>query len=254
VSRRTWRHFLPLGATLGVVAVNAAANLLPINGYDTGQLSALYPTGFTPAGWAFAIWSLIYLGLLALSLSAIFGAEATRSRVQQVLPWYLVNAAGNVGWIMAWHYRYVAASVVLMLVILLSLVVMTAKLRRAPAPSRSAFWCVDAPLRLYFDWITAASLVNLATLFYAWGWYPFDMTLEQWALTSVLGATAIYVWMAARTADAIYCGVGIWVSVAIALRPVEISDPARTAAFAAAALIVVAMLASWWMPTRLRSS
>jgi hypothetical protein len=46
-------------ATLIVIAVNAAANLIPINGVNTGELSARYPTGFTPAGWVFAIWSLI---------------------------------------------------------------------------------------------------------------------------------------------------------------------------------------------------
>ncbi len=249
MSPRPIRDFLPLLATLGVIAVNAAANLLPINGYTTGQLSALYPTGFTPAGWAFSIWSLIYLGLLALSVVAAFGGESARARVRHILPWYLVNAAGNVGWIFAWHHREVALSVALMLVILASLVAMTAKLRRMPAASRTAFWTIDAPLRLYFGWITAATLVNIATLFYDWQWYPFGATSEQWALVSVVVATGIYVWMAARTADPIYCGVGVWVGVAIALRPVEISEAVRTVAFAAAGLIgtaiVVAAFLSW---------
>jgi translocator protein len=49
------RRYAPLLATLGVIAVNAAANILPINGMNTGQQSALYPTGFTPSGWAFSI-------------------------------------------------------------------------------------------------------------------------------------------------------------------------------------------------------
>ena len=44
-------RFAPLVATLIVIAVNAAANILPINGVGTGELSARYPTGFTPAGW-----------------------------------------------------------------------------------------------------------------------------------------------------------------------------------------------------------
>lgn len=50
--------------------MNAAANILPINGVRTGELSARYPTGFTPAGWVFSIWGLIYLGLIAFSLYA----------------------------------------------------------------------------------------------------------------------------------------------------------------------------------------
>ena len=59
------RSFWPLVAVVIVMAVNAAANIVPLGGYNTGTLSAMYPTGFTPAGRTFSIWSLIYLGLLA---------------------------------------------------------------------------------------------------------------------------------------------------------------------------------------------
>jgi translocator protein len=243
------RRYVPLVATLAVIAVNAAANILPINGMNTGQLSALYPTGFTPSGWAFSIWSLIYLGLLAFSLISIIGTERARARVQRLLPWYLVNAAGNAGWIIAWHYHFVALSVAIMLVILLTLVVMTAMLRNAARPTRAEFWAIDAPMRLYFGWITAATLVNIATLFYDWQDYPFGTNMAQWALVSVIAATAIYIWMAASTRDWVYCGVGIWVAVAIAVRPIEISAPVRTAAGAATALVaialVVALVDSW---------
>ena len=46
----TWVLFL------GVIAVNALANILPINGYNTGQISAFYPNAFVPAGFTFSIW------------------------------------------------------------------------------------------------------------------------------------------------------------------------------------------------------
>jgi len=46
---------------LAVIAANAAANALPINGYNTGQLSDFYPNYFVPAGYAFSIWGVIYL-------------------------------------------------------------------------------------------------------------------------------------------------------------------------------------------------
>jgi hypothetical protein len=47
---------LRLAATLSfaaMVAVNALANILPINGLNTGEVSALYPSLFTPAGLTF---------------------------------------------------------------------------------------------------------------------------------------------------------------------------------------------------------
>ncbi len=52
------RKHLPLIATIMVIGVNTAASIVPINGYSTGTLSDLNPTGFTPAGWVFSVWSL----------------------------------------------------------------------------------------------------------------------------------------------------------------------------------------------------
>ena len=56
---------------VGVIAVNGAANALPINGLTTGAVSDLYPNLFTPAGFAFSIWGLIYFGLLAIEFTII---------------------------------------------------------------------------------------------------------------------------------------------------------------------------------------
>ena len=49
------RDKIPLLATLQLLATNFAANAVPLNGYNTGVLSDMYPTGFTPPGWVFGI-------------------------------------------------------------------------------------------------------------------------------------------------------------------------------------------------------
>jgi hypothetical protein len=43
-----------------VLTVNALANILPINGLTTGEVSDSYINLFTPAGFTFSIWGLIY--------------------------------------------------------------------------------------------------------------------------------------------------------------------------------------------------
>jgi benzodiazapine receptor len=58
-------------ALVGVITVNALANILPINGMNTGQISDLYPSLFTPAGFTFSVWSLIYLSLIVFSIAQI---------------------------------------------------------------------------------------------------------------------------------------------------------------------------------------
>ena len=51
-----------------MITTNSLANILPINGKGTGEISDSYPNLFAPAGITFAIWGLIYLLLLAYSI------------------------------------------------------------------------------------------------------------------------------------------------------------------------------------------
>jgi len=236
------RRYLPLLATLLVIAVNAAANIVPLNGYNTGELSALNPTGFTPAGWVFSIWSLIYLGLLAFSIASVVGAERFRLRAAPIVNAYLLNAAANIGWIFAWHYRHVELSFALMLVILVTLIVIVGRLRDRPSPSWREFLTMDGPFSLYFGWITTATLANLGAVFFVQQYYPFSLNMDQWALITVCAATAIYVWMGVVTRDTVYCAVFVWAALGIAYRPTGITESVKLAAWAGAVAMVLCIL------------
>ena len=50
-----------------VIAVSYISQTGIINGNTMGSLSAEYYNLFTPAGYAFAIWGIIFLGLLIFS-------------------------------------------------------------------------------------------------------------------------------------------------------------------------------------------
>lgn len=246
-----WR-VVPLSATLMVIAVNAAANIVPINGFNTGQLSDLYPTGFTPAGWVFSIWSLIYLGLLAFSVAAWRGSGSVRERAVSVAGPYLVNAVANASWIFAWHHRLLPLSFAVMLVILGTLVVIFRRLRARPTPSRAATWLVDAPFSLYFGWITAATILNFAALLYDRQHYPFGLGMDGWALVSVGVALATYVWMAATTRDLIYSGVFVWAAIGIAGRSGGVTEEVRIVAATGATLVLACL--GWVLIQRRQSA
>jgi benzodiazapine receptor len=51
-------------AFLFVIAMNVMSNALPINNQSMAEISAKYPSLFTPAGFTFSIWGVIYLALL----------------------------------------------------------------------------------------------------------------------------------------------------------------------------------------------
>jgi hypothetical protein len=241
-------RFTPLLAIIAVLGVNAAANLVPINDMTTGQLSAMYPTGFTPSGWVFRIWSLIYLGLLAFAIMAIWGPPAIRQRAAAIAPLFLVNSAGNIGWIFAWHYEQLGLSLALMGLILATLVAITARLRRMPRRGAAAVLLVDAPFSLYFGWITTASLANLGNWFYDLQAWPFGLAMDEWALVTVVAASAVYVWMTTVTRDLVYGAVFVWVAAGIYLRPENIVAAVQLAAATGGALVVIAMLAAALWP------
>jgi hypothetical protein len=234
------KKWIILLATLLVIAVNAAANIIPINGFNTGELSALYPTGFTPAGWVFSIWSLIYIGLLALSIWAIRGDAQGTQRLDRIRMPYLISCAANGGWIFLWHYRQILASLIVMLALLASLSVIYMRLRRARPHSLSERLCVDLPISLYLGWITTATIANLGAWLFDVGTYPFGLQMDQWALVSVTLATAVYVGVGTLTRDPLYVAVFAWASLGIVYQTLDISQPVRIVA--AAACTVVALL------------
>lgn len=239
-------RFVPLALTLIVIGVNAAANILPINGYNTGQLSALYPTGFTPAGWVFGIWSLIYIGLIALSIWTIRAQGDAAARMRLIFPAFAISCAANASWIFVWHYRQILASLLVMLVLLASLIVVYVQLRRSRPQSWGERWCVDLPISLYLGWITTATIVNLAARFFDLGAYPFGFEMNEWAILSVTAATAVFVAVGTRTRDALYVSVFAWASLGIVLQKLPIWEPVRLVAMAACAavtLLVIALLA-----------
>ncbi len=109
-------------AFLAVVAVNALANALPINGRNTGEISRSLPNLFVPAGLTFSIWALIYLLLGIWSvwqLVTVFGNNSSGiEMVGRIGIWFLISSLANIAWILAWHYGRYPLSLILMLVLL----------------------------------------------------------------------------------------------------------------------------------------
>ena len=256
------RRYLFAFGTLLVIASNAAASLIPLNGYATGQLSDMYPTGFTPPGWVFSIWIIIYIGLIGLSVRAVQAGRRgngglgnrPRARLDSIELPYLVSSVANAGWIFAWHYRQVALSVLVMLVLLASLAVAWTRLRRQPPSGAGERVFVDGTISLYFGWITAATFINIATLFFDLGRYPFGLAMNEWAIVAVVVATAVYVAFGAWTSDAVYTAVFVWASFGIASNAKTVTDAVQLAAAAgcAAAACVVVVAAARGLIRRTR--
>ena len=166
---------------VAVIAVNAAANALPINGFTTGELSDRYFNLFTPAGFTFSIWGVIYLALLGYVL-LIFRSNQFSSSELSFL--WVVNGVANMAWIFAWHYLKIASSMFIMLILLLSLIWITDYLHKIKAPDRITRY-VRAAFDVYFGWITVATIANATALLVAMDFGRWGLSEGEWTSTMV---------------------------------------------------------------------
>ena len=59
-------------ALIITISVNIMSNAIPLNGLTAGEIADSFDVYFVPAGYVFSIWSLIYLGLIALPFFNFF--------------------------------------------------------------------------------------------------------------------------------------------------------------------------------------
>ena len=155
-------------ALLLVLTTNALANILPINGMNTGQISGLYPNYFVPAGFTFSIWGLIYLlqtgYTVAYTYYQIRKPENTwiSTYFDRVHSLYLITCLLNAGWILAWHYLQMTLSLAIMIgyLVLLTLIFLRgreAALKMKPADQFLLF----TPMVVYLGWICVATIANI---------------------------------------------------------------------------------------------
>jgi len=131
-----------------------------IGGVTPSEISDRYPTPVTPAGYAFSIWSLIYIGMIAFSVYQLLPANAARFR--RIRSLYILTCALNCGWIYMWHSDQIAICLVLIFLLAACLFLINLDLKETNGPGE--YWLAKAPFSIYFGWVTAATLVNFAIL------------------------------------------------------------------------------------------
>jgi hypothetical protein len=229
---------------LVVLAVNGLANALPLNGKTTGEISNEIPTLFTPAGYVFSIWSLIYLGLLAFAWYQSQRPQRAAEFQQRIGYWFFISCIFNSAWIVAWHYEQFSLSLLLMLGLLISLLIIYLRLdigRRAVSTGERRW--VNTPFSIYLGWISVATVANVSTVLYTSGWNGGPLTPEIWTAIMIVVAAALGLAMIVLRAETAYPLVIIWSLVGIAVARLRIPLLVLTAGAGAAVLAVAVVWA-----------
>lgn len=225
---------LQVGIFIGyimTIVVNALANILPINGLNTGELSDNIPNLFVPAGLTFSVWGVIYV-LLALftgySISDWFSKnQKTLLHVEEIGLAFIISSLANTVWIFLWHYQLINLSLIAMLCILGSLIYAHVKISRFSEEQKNLKWkwFVSYPFSVYLGWITVATVANVTAVLVVNNWNGFGISESIWTIIMISVAALVTIIMILRERDLAYALVVIWAFAGIIIKRLDPANP-----------------------------
>ena len=230
-------------ALVVTVVMNYLSNTGIFNGNTMASVSASYQNFFTPAGYAFSIWGLIYIGLAAFVVyqsKGLFKPSETRSIVSKVGWAFVISCVANCFWILAWLYDYTGSSVLIMVLLLLSLLRIVTRVgleMNFITLKRIAFeWW---PFALYVGWICVALIANVAAYLTKIEWSGFGISAVSWTLIMIGVAAIVNLYLTWNRNMRESAMVGAWALVAISVANWNVNETIVIVALAAAALLLV---------------
>jgi len=202
--------------------VNGLANLLPINGLATGEISDTYANYFAPTGLTFSIWSVIYISLTAYVLWRFKNLGDTSDNPKNrhlfhIDLAFLISSIANGLWILSWHYLQFYVSFFMMIVILTALIYINLAFKGDQS-------ITTIPFRIYFGWITVATVANATTMIvadsnrFSWIWNGGEVSQQIMATIILVVTILIGLVTLIRQKDLYFGGVIVWALFGIYLR------------------------------------
>lgn len=204
---------------IATIVVNALANILPINGQNTGAISDRFQVYFVPAGYVFSIWGLIYLGLVAFAIYQALPGQRQNPRLRSTGWWISLGGLANIAWIFLWHYEHFVLTLIAMLVLLATLILTyvrmeTGRTRVPPAET----WMARLPFSIYLGWITVATVANVTSVLDYVQWDGFGLAPEIWMGIVLVAVLAIAILMNFTRRDIAYALVILWALAGISIK------------------------------------
>lgn len=210
---------------LTMVVMNLLANILPINGVTTGQVSDSFENLFAPAGVTFSIWGLIYLllggyTLYHLGLFRDQRSNSTTALFKRIGILFSISSLANASWVLAWHNYMILLSLLLIVVVLVCLIKINELTARESFTGRDYFF-IRLPFSIYFGWITVATIANVTIFLVSIGWEGFGLAESTWAVIILVVGLTIATATMIKNRDIAYGLVIVWAYAGILLRHIS---------------------------------
>ena len=136
----------------------------PFTGYDPAMFPVyIVRPSIQPAGYAFAIWSVIYLWLIAHAVFGVWKRSESAAWDRVRLPLTIAVAVGAV-WLWIAGQSAIWGTVTIWI---MAGAAILAFLRADPATDR---WMLSGPTAIFAGWLSAASAVSTGVLIAGYGW------------------------------------------------------------------------------------
>lgn len=220
LSRLQIANIVFLVATL---IMNGLSNsgILPNTVGDLGESRAIF---FLPAGYVFAIWGVIYTGLIGFVIYQARPVACEKGIPERVGPWFIVSSLANITWLILFLYNLVWLSTLAMLVLLGSLIMIYL---RVGIGQREAdwqeTWAVHIPFSVYLGWISVATVANFSTALYESQQVTsfLGISADVWAVAMMVVAGVLGFAMLLTRRDIAYALVIVWALIGINARPFD---------------------------------
>lgn len=223
-------------AFIVMIGVNALGSTGHINGQSQQEISDRINVLFTPDGYVFSIWSVIYV-LVAVWLIIQF----LRVRKQRVLPsqfayLFIGTCMLNILWLITWHYEIFWLAQLMMFALLINLIVLYMKY-----PKGDKSFGGRLPFSFYTGWISVATIANMA---YTLKHYDVSLGISEVAGTIGLLVIAVLLSVATLFArwDQFFALVFVWAIIGIGMAN-DTSSLVLTA-YVCAGIVAVAVVVS----------
>ncbi|HYC74280.1 hypothetical protein [Brevundimonas sp.] len=235
------RRLIVLASAVFAVVV-AQAQMLVGWGQTPAEFSADSDATLRVAGYAFSIWGVIYVAILAYAVR-----QAMRQTGESLLihrfGWPSIVAFLGIGWwVVAAAFDWEAATVVLIfgsLAALLLPLLHNADAIRALGRTERDRWLVVWPLALLAGWLTVAAPLNLLTVLTGNEALPAAPGPTVWAMLAVVVVALVALGMTARLRMLAYALPVAWGLLGAFVAEQERNPPLAYAALAATAAVLV---------------
>lgn len=237
------RQMLVVFSIVTLIVMNYLSTMRAFGGLTNAEVSDKYHTFVTPAGYAFAIWGLIFLGLLAFAVYQALPAQRYNPRFRAIGGWVMLNSLLNAIWSPIFNQEWMGVSVLVILAMLFSLlkIIDGLQLNRKPVGATET-WLVRVPFSIYFGWLTVATILNVAVYLKATDFSLSGLTESAWAAGILVVGLMIGGFLFNRYRNVAYILVFSWAYIAIAVEQQQY-DNVKVIAIAGAVIAVLMAIA-----------